>query len=253
MKIKFLGTGTSQGIPVIGCNCKICKSKDKKDIRLRSSIYIKYKNQNFVVDTGPDFRQQVLTNNIKKIDFVLYTHAHRDHTSGIDELRSFNFIQKDTINAFGNESLVKQLKKDFSYIFNGTNYPGLPKVKLKVVKKSFVFKNLNIKPIKVMHHKLEVLGYRIKDFTYITDANKISDIELRKIKGSKVLVLNCLQIDKHISHFNLKEAIDIVKNLKIKKAYFTHISHNLGKHFLINKSLPKNISLAYDGQEINIK
>ena len=130
MKIKFLGTGTSQGIPVIGCNCKICKSKDKKDIRLRSSIYIKYKNQNFVVDTGPDFRQQVLTNNIKKIDFVPYTHAHRDHTSGIDELRSFNFIQKDTINAFGNESLVKQLKKDFSYIFNGLNYPGLPKVKL---------------------------------------------------------------------------------------------------------------------------
>jgi phosphoribosyl 1,2-cyclic phosphate phosphodiesterase len=253
LKIKFLGTGTSQGIPVIGCNCKICKSKNQKDKRLRSSIYINYKNQNFVVDTGPDFRQQVLTNNIKKIDFVLYTHAHRDHTSGIDELRSFNFIQKKSITAFGNENLVRQLKKDFSYIFSGLKYPGLPKIDLKTIKKNFIFENLNIKPIKVMHHKLEVLGYRIKDFTYITDANKISVIELQKIKGSKVLVLNCLQINKHISHFNLEEAIDIVKKLKVKKTYFTHISHNLGNHILINKLLPNNISLAYDGLEIDIK
>jgi len=253
LKIKFLGTGTSQGIPVIGCDCQICKSKNKKDKRLRSSVYINYKKQKFVIDTGPDFRQQVLTNNIKKIDFVLYTHAHRDHTSGIDELRSFNFIQKKSITAFGNKNLIKQLKNDFSYIFSGLKYPGLPKIDLKTISTSFVFKNLNIKPIKVLHHKLEILGYRIKDFTYITDANKISNIELKKIKGSKVLVLNCLQINKHISHFNLQEAIDIVKNLKIKKAYFTHISHNLGRHVLINKLLPKNISLAYDNLEINIK
>jgi len=252
LKVKFLGTGTSQGIPVIGCECNICKSKNKKDIRLRSSIYINHKNLNFIIDTGPDFRQQVLNNNIKKIDFVLYTHAHRDHTSGIDELRSFNFLQKKSIKAFGNNYLVNQLKNDFSYIFSGIKYPGLPKIDLKTINKNFVYKKLKIIPIKVNHHKLEVLGYRIKDFTYITDANFISNIELSKINNSKILVLNCLQIDKHISHFNLEEAIDVVKKLKIKKTYFTHISHNLGKHNKLNKFLPKNISLAYDGLEIDL-
>lgn len=246
MKINFLGTGTSQGIPVIGCDCIVCSSKNIKDKRLRSSVFIQHKGLSFLIDTGPDLRQQVLKNNIKNIDFILYTHAHRDHVSGIDELRSFNFIQKKAIPAFGNKELSEQLINDYSYIFSDLKYPGLPKINLSIVNKKFNFKGLNINPIKVLHYKLNILGYRIGDFTYITDAKTISDNELKKISGSKILVINCLQIKEHISHLNLNEALKIVKKLDVKEVYFTHISHYLGLHDILNKDLPSNVNLAHD-------
>jgi len=252
LKVKFLGTGTSQGIPVIGCKCNICISKNAKDKRLRSSVYIEKDDYNFIIDTGPDLRQQVLKNNINKLDFVLYTHAHRDHVSGIDELRSFNFIQKKPINAYGNYELVEQLKKDYSYIFNGIKYPGLPQINLEKVYKRFKYFDIKINPIEAYHHKLKILGYRIDDFTYITDAKTISDKELKKIDNSKILVINCLQIEEHISHFNLEEALKLVEKVNVKKVYLTHISHNLGKHDSVNKLLPKNIRLAYDNLSFSL-
>ena len=246
MKITFLGTGTSQGVPVIGCKCDVCTSYNKKDKRLRSSVLIENLGKKILIDSGPDLRQQSLKNNITKIDFVLYTHAHRDHVSGIDELRSFNFIQKKKIRGYGNSELVNQLKKDYSYIFENQKYPGLPKIDLKIIEKKFNYLGIDINPIEVYHNKLRILGYRINDFTYITDAKTISDKELKKIDGSKVLVINCLQINRHISHLNLEEALRIVEKVNIEKVFFTHISHNLGLHEKINEKLPTNIELAYD-------
>ena len=180
MKIKFLGTGTSQGIPVIGCKCLVCKSKKKEDKRLRSSAILQISKKNILIDTGPDLRQQSLKNNINRIDYVLYTHAHRDHVSGIDELRSFNFIQKKEIKAFGNRELVNQLRKDYSYIFSDLKYPGLPDIELNTVEKNFYIENVKVIPIKVKHYRLNILGYRIKDLTYITDAKTINKHELKK-------------------------------------------------------------------------
>lgn len=252
MKVTFLGTGTSQGIPVIGCHCKICKSNNKKDKRLRSSIHVQQNDVSFIIDTGPDFRQQVLRENINQLDFVLYTHAHKDHTGGIDDIRSFNFIHKKTIPVYGNKSLINQMKNDYSYIFSKSKYPGLPKISLHSVKNNFNKLGINIVPVNVKHNKLDVLGYKIFDFTYITDANFISKKERKKIEGSKILVINCLQQKKHISHFNLSEALVLIKELKVKKAYLTHVSHNLGSHKEISKILPKNVSLAYDSLIINI-
>ncbi len=246
MKITFLGTGTSQGVPVIGCKCDVCTSYNKKDKRLRSSVLIENLGKKILIDSGPDLRQQSLKNNITKIDFVLYTHANRDHVSGIDELRSFNFIQKEKIRGYGNSELVNQLKKDYSYIFENQKYPGLPKIDLKIIEKKFNYLGIDINPIEVYHNKLRILGYRINDFTYITDAKTISDKELKKIDGSKVLVINCLQINRHISHLNLEEALRIVEKVNIEKVFFTHISHNLGLHEKINEKLPTNIELAYD-------
>lgn len=252
MKIKFLGTGTSQGVPVIGCECPVCISEETKNKRLRSSALIRILNKNILIDTGPDLRQQALKNKINKIDYVLYTHAHRDHVSGIDELRSFNFIQKKEIKAFGNIELVNQLKKDYSYIFSDFKYPGLPEVELYKVEKNFFIEEIEIIPINVKHHKLNILGYRIGNFTYITDAKTISDDELKKINGSQILVINCLQIKEHLSHLNISEVLSLIRKIKVDKVYLTHISHNLGLHHEINKKLPENVELAYDNLEINL-
>ncbi|MAR65309.1 MAG: MBL fold metallo-hydrolase [Flammeovirgaceae bacterium] len=250
MKIKFLGTGTSQGVPVIGCTCAVCVSQDTKNKRLRSSALIKISNKNILIDTGPDLRQQALKNKINKIDYVLYTHAHRDHVSGIDELRSFNFIQKKSIKAYGNKELVNQLKNDYSYIFSDFKYPGLPEVELNKVNKNFYLDDIEIIPIKVKHHKLNILGYRIGNLTYITDAKTISDNQLKKINGSQILVINCLQIKEHLSHLNMEEVLSLIRKIEVKKVYLIHISHNLGLHDEINKSLPDNVELAYDNLEI---
>ena len=252
MRITFLGTGTSQGVPVIGCECEVCKSDNKKDKRLRSSVLIEEDDKNIIIDTGPDLRQQSLKNNIYKIDFVLYTHAHRDHVSGIDELRSFNFIQKEKIHGFGNKELVNQLENDYSYIFQNQNYPGLPKVNLKIVNKKFTYKGIEVIPIQAFHYKLKILGYRIKDFTYLTDVKTLEKNELKKINGSKVLVINCLQIKEHISHLNLKEALELVYNLEVEKVYFTHISHNLGLYNKIESILPIKVNLAYDTLKVEL-
>tara|TARA_Y200000002_G_C22674659_1_gene661525 strand:- start:1262 stop:2020 length:759 start_codon:yes stop_codon:yes gene_type:complete len=250
LKIKFLGTGTSQGVPVIGCTCAVCVSQDTKNKRLRSSALIKISNKNILIDTGPDLRQQALKNKINKIDYVLYTHAHRDHVSGIDELRSFNFIQKKSIKAYGNKELVNQLKNDYSYIFSDFKYPGLPEVELNKVNKNFYLDDIEIIPIKVKHHKLNILGYRIGNLTYITDAKTISDNQLKKINGSQILVINCLQIKEHLSHLNMEEVLSLIRKIEVKKVYLIHISHNLGLHDEINKSLPDNVELAYDNLEI---
>lgn len=254
MKVIFLGTGTSQGIPVIGSDHPVCLSTDSRDKRLRTSAYIEVDGLNLVIDTGPDFRQQLLANNIQRVDAVLYTHEHSDHVSGFDDIRPLNFKQESDMPMFGDERVCSALRRSFPYAFETVNkYPGAPGAILNEIEnKPFKIENLEVLPIEVKHMKLPVFGYRIQDFTYITDASSISDIELEKIKGSKVLVLNALRHKKHYSHFNLKEALEIVEKTKPERAYFVHISHHLGFHAEVSKTLPKNIYLAYDGLEITI-
>jgi len=249
--ITFLGTGTSQGVPVIGCDCEVCRSLDFQDNRLRTSIHFEVDGQSIIVDTGPDFRQQVLRERIKRLDAVLFTHAHKDHTAGMDDIRSYNFRQKADMPIYGTESVIDQLKQEFAYVFAEKKYPGIPQVVVNHIdKEPFHVGPVLVTPIEVMHYKLPVLGFRIKDFTYITDANYISEEEKEKIKGSKYLVLNALQIEEHISHFTLAQALAVIEELKPEKAFLTHISHKLGKHRNITPSLPDNVVLAYDGLKI---
>lgn len=254
LKISFLGTGTSQGVPVIACDCDVCTSPHSKDKRLRSSILVEQGDLSFVIDTGPDFRQQMLRVNSQKLDAVVFTHEHKDHTAGLDDVRAYNFKQKQDMQVYGTQRVHESLKGEFPYIFSGIKYPGIPKIALNEIHKdeTFEIKGLPIVPIEVMHYKLPVLGFRIGDFTYITDANFIAPEEKEKIKGSKVLVLNALRLEKHISHFNLEEALALVEELQPEMCYFTHISHLLGKHDEIEKQLPENVRLAYDLLEITL-
>jgi phosphoribosyl 1,2-cyclic phosphate phosphodiesterase len=253
LKVTFLGTGTSQGVPVIACDCEVCKSSDIKDNRLRSSILIQSEEKTIIVDTGPDFRQQMLRENVQKLDAVVLTHAHKDHIAGLDDIRAFNFKQKAAIDIYATEAVQEALKIEFHYIFSEYKYPGIPQVNLKTIHhQDFSIGDITFKPIEVMHFKLPVLGFRIKDFTYITDAKTISESEQDKIKGSKILVINALQREKHISHFTLNEAIEFAQKIDAEKTYFTHISHKLGKHIDVSKELPKGIELAYDGLVLEI-
>lgn len=253
MKVTFLGTGTSQGIPTIGCECEVCASVDFRDKRLRSSVLVEVDDLSIVIDTGPDFRQQMLTNRIQKLDAVLFTHAHKDHTAGMDDIRSFNFKQKKDMPIYGQNEVLEQIKREFSYIFENTSYPGVPKVELNIIENhSFNISNTEITPVEVLHYKLPVLGFRIGSFGYVTDAKTISDQEKQKLKDLDVLVLNALQLKPHISHLTLEEALSWVEDLKPKKAYFTHISHNLGFHKEVEENLPENVSLAYDGLSITM-
>ena len=253
MKITFLGTGTSQGVPVIACNCDICKSKHIKDKRLRSSILIEIDSQNFVIDTGPDFRQQMLRENVTKLDAVLFSHEHKDHVAGLDDVRAFNYIQKKAMDIYAEKRVQESLKREYAYIFADYKYPGVPKINMHLIEnKDIIINGINIKPIRVMHYKLPIFAYRIKDFTYITDANYISDEEKEKIKGSKIIVVNALRKEKHISHYNLEEALKLIKEIKPEIAYLTHISHYMGLHKNIEDELPKNVKLAYDGLKIEI-
>ncbi len=251
MKITFLGTGTSQGVPVIACDCPICQSVDFQDNRLRSSILIEVDDLNIVIDTGPDFRQQMLRERVKKLDALLYTHAHKDHTAGLDDVRSFNFKQKKDMPIYGTRQVLDQIKSEFAYAFAENKYPGVPQIETNVITNApFKIGDTLITPIEVMHHKLPVLGFRINDFVYITDANYISDEEKLKITGCEHFVINALQKEEHISHFTFQQAINLSEELKVKHAYFTHISHKLGKHREVSKELPDNIRLAYDGLKI---
>lgn len=253
MKVTFLGTGTSQGVPVIGCDCVVCSSLDFRDKRLRSSIAVEIQNQVFVIDTGPDFRQQMLREKIQKLDAVLFTHEHKDHTAGLDDIRSYNFLQKKDIPIYGTRKVLQQIQREFAYIFEAVKYPGVPSVQIhEITKNPFNIGDLTITPIQVLHYKLPVLGFRFEDFTYITDAKYIEDEELEKIKGTKVLVLNALQQTHHLSHLTLKEALEWVEKIKPEKAYFTHISHKLGCHHEIEQDLPENVQLAYDGLKITL-
>lgn len=253
MKVTFLGTGTSQGIPVIGCSCNVCTSIDYKDNRLRTSILVESDTTSIVIDTGPDFRQQMLQNRQKKLDAVLFTHEHKDHTAGLDDIRPFNYFNKQKIDVFATKNVQVSLKREYEYIFNDEKYPGIPEIELKTIEnRPFTIGDISITPILVYHYQLPVFGYRIKNFTYITDANFIADEELKKIEGSSVFVLNALRKEKHISHFTLNEAIDLMRKINPKKGYFTHISHQLGKHQEVERQLPDFIELAYDGLKIEI-
>ncbi|OFY83125.1 MAG: MBL fold metallo-hydrolase [Bacteroidetes bacterium RIFCSPLOWO2_12_FULL_35_15] len=253
MQITFLGTGTSQGVPIIACNCQICLSDDTKDKRLRSSILIEEKGKTFVIDTGPDFRQQMLRENVKKMDAIIFTHEHKDHTAGFDDIRAFNYVSKKKIEVYASANVQEAIKREFAYIFSDFKYPGIPEINLHLLEnKLTTIDGVDFIPIEVMHYKLPVFSFRINDFTYITDANYISDKEKEKIKGSKVIVLNALRKEPHISHFTLEQAIELVQELKPEKAYFTHISHQLGLHADVAKELPATIELAYDGLKIQL-
>ena len=253
MQITFLGTGTSQGVPLIACPCKVCQSSDSKDKRLRTSILIEVNDKTFIIDTGPDFRQQMLRENIKTLDAVVFTHEHKDHTAGFDDIRAFNFIHKKKMDVYASSRVQEAIKREFAYIFSDFKYPGIPEINLHLLENKLTnVEGVNFLPIEVMHYKLPVFGFRINDFTYITDANYISDKEKEKIKGSKVLVLNALRRETHLSHFTFNEAIELVKELKPEKAYFTHISHQLGLYKNVQNELPYNIELAYDGLKIDV-
>lgn len=251
MKVTLLGTGTSQGVPVIGCDCEVCTSLDFRDKRFRASIQIEVDGLSIVVDTGPDFRMQMLRAGIKKLDAVLMTHEHKDHTAGLDDIRPFNFLQKKDMPVFGKATVLEQIKREFAYIFSGNRYPGIPQVAaIEITDSKFVVEGVQITPIPVMHYKLPVLGFRIKDFTYITDANYISEESLALTEGTDTLVLNALQKEPHISHFTLSEAIEMAQKIGARKTYFTHISHRLGLQSKVDNELPEGIALGYDNQVI---
>ena len=248
IKITFLGTGTSQGIPVIGSRHPVCLSNDPKDTRLRSSVLIQWNDRNYVIDCGPDFRQQILRVSCDHLDGILFTHEHADHTSGIDDIRPFFFRQGD-IPIYATDRVVTDLKRRFSYIFQTDNkYPGTPSVQINTIKKNTVFllEEKQVIPIEVMHNKLPVMGFRIDNFAYLTDVKTVEKDQLKKLKDCDVLVLNVLRIDPHPTHLNLEEALDLIDLIKPKRTYFTHISHLLGFHEKLSKQLPKNIFLAYD-------
>ena len=254
MKITFLGTGTSQGIPVIACNCEVCQSNNDKDKRLRVSVLIETEKNTLVVDSGPDFRTQMLRANVQDIDAILYTHEHKDHVAGMDDARPFCFKHNKEIEIYAHERVMNQLKKEFHYVFDERfNYPGIPRINPNVISNTpFEINGETITPINGLHFKLQVFGFRIGDFTYITDMNAISEKEIEKIKGTKVLVLNALQKNPHISHFTLDEAIEMANKINPEKTYFTHMSHTLGLHDEISSELPENMFLGYDGLEIKL-
>lgn len=254
MKITFLGTGTSQGVPVIGCTCEVCRSIDYRDKRLRTSIFIEIKEQNFVIDTGPDFRQQMLREQVKRLNAVIFTHAHRDHTAGLDDVRAFNYIQEMDMPVYGSKTVLDQLKLEYAYAFAKQYYPGIPRLTLNTIEeKEFDVNGISFLPLPVMHLNMPVLGFRINNFSYITDAKFIPAETLEKLQGTETLVLNALQREQHISHFNLTEALKMVEIIKPVHTYFTHISHKLGLHAEVAKELPDHVSLAFDGLQVSNK
>jgi phosphoribosyl 1,2-cyclic phosphate phosphodiesterase len=251
VKITFLGTGTSQGVPVIACNCATCLSGDQHDKRLRTSVLLETDDVTLVIDAGPDFRQQMLREKVTKLDAILLTHEHKDHIAGLDDVRAFNYKSQDAIDIYSEERVQKVLKKEYSYVFSEYQYPGIPKMRLNPVPEhGFEIKKLHILPIRVFHYRLPVYGFRVGDFAYITDANYLPEESKEKLFGVKYLVVNALRKEKHISHFSLREAIDLIREISPKKAYITHISHQMGLHDEVSKELPAGIMLAFDGMSI---
>lgn len=251
MKVTFLGTGTSQGVPVIACPCEVCNSKDKEDKRLRCSVHIDVNGKSLVIDSGPDFRQQMIRAGIKTLDGLIFTHTHKDHIAGMDDIRAFNYVLDKKIDVYASRLVQEGIKREFPYIFDDVKYPGVPEINLHPIENNpFQIDDVTITPIEVMHLKMPVFGFRIGGFTYVTDANFITEEEKAKIKGSKVFVINALRISKHVSHYNLEEALALIDEIKPETAYLTHISHQLGKHKEVNKILPSNVFCAYDGLEL---
>jgi phosphoribosyl 1,2-cyclic phosphate phosphodiesterase len=253
LKVTLLGTGTSQGVPVIGCSCEVCRSVDYRDKRLRVSVHMQVAGKSFIIDSGPDFRQQVLRERIRTLDALVFTHEHKDHTAGLDDIRAYNFSQHKDMPLYGEERVLEQLKREFAYIFSGIQYPGIPRVALHpITEEPFEIEGVEFIPIRVKHYKLPVMGYRVGDFTYITDANYIAESEKEKVRGSKVIVLNALRQEPHISHFSLQEAVDLLEDLQPERAYLTHISHLLGLHREVELTLPDFIRLGYDGLQFEV-
>lgn len=253
MIITFLGTGTSSGVPLIGCQCEVCKSANNRDKRLRSSVLLEYEGKTVSIDVGPDFREQMLREDVRKLDAIVMTHAHRDHTGGLDDVRAYNFLHKMDMPIYLDELSEKIIRKQYDYIFEVHSYPGIPKVELERIGDApFEVLGQQFIPIEVMHHRMPVLAFRIGDFTYITDANYIAPEEKEKAKGSKIVVVNGLRHEDHISHFTLQQAIDLINELGAERGYITHISHQLGLHEEVSKELPAHIELAFDGLKIEV-
>lgn len=251
LRITFLGTGTSSGVPMIGCHCEVCASTDQKDKRLRSSVLIESPKIKLVIDTTPDFRTQMLRINNDTLNAVLFTHPHKDHIGGLDDIRPYNYFMQQPMDVYANSMTTEALMREFAYAFADKKYPGIPEINLVTIdEQPFQIGDIPVTPIRVWHHKMPVFGYRLGDFTYITDANRIEDSEKEKIKGSKIMVVNALRREQHISHYTVDEATALVNELQVPQAYFTHLSHQLGKHNEVNATLPDHIRLAYDGLAI---
>jgi phosphoribosyl 1,2-cyclic phosphate phosphodiesterase len=250
----FTGTGTSQGVPVIGCTCEVCTSSDKKNNRLRSSVWFETNGINIVIDSGPDFRYQMLRSKVNKVDAIVFTHHHKDHIAGLDDVRAYNFFQQKPMDVYATAETQEALRREYSYIFDNAGYPGVPQLNIHTITgdQPFFIQGVEVIPIKVFHYKMEVLGFRIGDITYITDANHIPPAEMEKIKGSRALVLNALRHQQHVSHFTLAEAIEVARETGVPATYFTHISHQLGLHEEVSRELPGGMHLAYDCLEVRL-
>ncbi len=252
VKITFLGTGTSQGVPVIACECAVCASPDSKDKRLRTSLLVETGRNTFVIDAGPDFRQQMLNAGVKKIDAILLTHEHKDHIAGMDDLRAFNYRSQAAIDIYAEERVQAAVRKEYAYVFSAHQYPGVPRMELHNIDDyPFTIGGDTIIPLRVFHYRLPIFGFRIGDVAYITDANYISEETREKLIGVKYLVINALRKEKHISHYSLGEALELIREISPRKAYITHISHQMGKHAEVNSELPVNVTLAWDGLVVN--
>lgn len=252
MKITFLGTGTSQGVPVIACECATCLSDDCHDKRLRASLLVETATNSIVIDAGPDFRQQMLRAGVKRLDAILLTHEHKDHIAGMDDLRAFNYKSQAAIDIYAEERVQNAVRKEYEYVFAENRYPGVPKMELHTITGYNIdLKGDVITPLRIFHYRLPILGFRIGDLAYITDANYIPEETREKIIGVKYLVINALRKEKHISHFSLGEALTLIEQVSPRKAYITHIGHQMGKHADVNRELPVNVTLAWDGLEVN--
>ena len=252
MRLTFLGTGTSQGVPVIACRCRVCRSSDSRDRRLRTSALLEVEGRNILFDIGPDFRQQMLREDVGRLDAILITHAHRDHVGGLDDIRSFNYVQHSKMDVYLNAEARFAIERDYHYIFEPHQYPGLPEADLHTVEAPFTAAGVEVVPVKAMHKDLPVLGYRIGAMAYITDANYMAPAEIAKLKGVKVLVINALRREKHFSHYSLPEALAVIEEVAPERAYLTHMSHEMGLHEEVSATLPPHVALAYDGLKVEI-
>lgn len=253
MKLTILGSGTSQGIPVIACDCEVCRSADKKDKRLRCSAMLEIEGKNIVIDAGPDFRYQMLRAGVKDIRAILLTHAHKDHIGGLDDVRAFNWIKQNAVDIYSDSRTREAVCKDYAYAFAEHKYPGVPQMNLHTLSgETFKIDQIEVIPIPVMHYKLLVLGFRIRNFAYITDANFIPESSMRKLEGVEYLVINALRKEPHLSHFTLKQALEVIRQLNVKQAWLTHIGHQMGLAEKVSGELPANVSLAYDMMEVDL-
>lgn len=254
MKIKFLGTGTSQGIPVIGCDCPVCMSNDPRDKRLRNSLFVEVGNTNICIDAGPDFRQQMLRENIKKLDAILITHEHTDHIMGLDDIRGFNRIHKAPVSIFAEQRVQDVIRNVFAYAFSDDNYPGVPKMDLRMMNEyeKLTIGDAVIDPLRVYHYKLPILGFRINNMAYITDVTALPELTMKKLEGIDTLIVEALRHKPHVSHFSISQALELVELLKPRQTYFMHMNHHIGKHVDLDKELPEHVSPAYDGLELEL-